>query len=216
MSGRPVILVLAGVNGAGKSSVGGALLREHGLTWHNPDAVARAAMTEAGLSLEEANAYAWEQGVTKLREAIDNCANFAFETTSCASTIPGLLIKAAETHDVKVWFCGLASVEMHIERVALRVAHGGHDIPEDKIRARWTASRANLVRLIPHLTTLQVFDNSESALPGEEIPAPQLVLALNHQEVTVPGRHDVNALAAVPEWAKAIVQAAFEATHAAN
>jgi hypothetical protein len=34
---RPFILVLAGVNGAGKSSVGGAILADHGLTWFNPD-----------------------------------------------------------------------------------------------------------------------------------------------------------------------------------
>ena len=38
---RPCILVLAGVNGAGKSSVGGALLAEHGLAWFNPDSYAR-------------------------------------------------------------------------------------------------------------------------------------------------------------------------------
>ena len=38
---RPFILVLAGVNGAGKSSVAGALLEEHGLTWFNPDSYAR-------------------------------------------------------------------------------------------------------------------------------------------------------------------------------
>ncbi|RYF64127.1 MAG: hypothetical protein EOO29_42925, partial [Comamonadaceae bacterium] len=38
---RPFILVLAGVNGAGKSSVGGGLLQEHGLEWFNPDSYAR-------------------------------------------------------------------------------------------------------------------------------------------------------------------------------
>ena len=38
---RPFIFALAGVNGAGKSSVGGTILREHGLDWFNPDTFAR-------------------------------------------------------------------------------------------------------------------------------------------------------------------------------
>ena len=38
---RPVLYVLAGVNGAGKSSVGGHLLERDGLTWFNPDTFAR-------------------------------------------------------------------------------------------------------------------------------------------------------------------------------
>lgn len=34
---RPVLCVLAGVNGAGKSSVGGQVLEQSGLAWFNPD-----------------------------------------------------------------------------------------------------------------------------------------------------------------------------------
>ena len=56
---RPFIFVLAGVNGAGKSSVGGALLAEHGLTWFNPDAFARGLIAELGLAQIEANGRAW-------------------------------------------------------------------------------------------------------------------------------------------------------------
>jgi predicted ABC-type ATPase len=81
MAGRPFILVLAGVNGAGKSSVGGALLTERGLVWYDPDAQAREARLKAGMTLEDANAYAWALGVEKLREAIAKGTNFAFETT---------------------------------------------------------------------------------------------------------------------------------------
>lgn len=125
MAGRPFVLVLAGVNGAGKSSVGGALLAERDLVWYNPDAHARDAQLKAGMTLEVANAYSWNFGVEKLREAIANGTNFAFETTLGANTIPGLLMEASRTHDVWMWFCGLASPEMHIERVALRVSQGG-------------------------------------------------------------------------------------------
>ena len=61
---RPFILVLAGVNGAGKSSVGGAILADHGLTWFNPDTYARELMAQLGLVLEDANGRAWAPGLS--------------------------------------------------------------------------------------------------------------------------------------------------------
>ncbi|MCA8906610.1 MAG: hypothetical protein KDA64_01710 [Rhodospirillaceae bacterium] len=210
MTRRPFILVLAGVNGAGKSSVGGALLTERDLVWYNPDAQAREAQANAGLSLEDANAYAWNLGADKLRAAMAGGTNFAFETTLGADTIPRLLIEASKTHDVMMWFCGLASPELHIERVALRVSQGGHPIPEEKIRARWTSSVANLIRLLPHLAVLHVYDNSATAELGEDIPDPVLVLEMRRGDVIVPDATDPAALAAVPAWARAIVEAALE------
>ena len=206
---RPVIFVLAGVNGAGKSSVGGALLEAHGLTWFNPDAFSRALIARTGASKEDADAAAWSYGKTKLEEAMANRTNFAFETTLGANTIPRLLAEATETHDVVIVFCGLASVEMHIDRVKLRVRYGGHDIPEEKIRQRWESSRQNLIALLPRLARLQVFDNSNEALPGADVPAPVLVLEMESGRVVHPARDDIAALQAIADWAKPIVAAAF-------
>jgi len=211
---RPFILVLAGVNGAGKSSVGGAILADHGLTWFNPDTCARELMAKLGLVLEEANGRAWAQGRDRLEAAIAQGTNFAFETTLGARTIPDLLAHATRTHDVVVFFCGLSSPEQHIQRVHRRVAHGGHDIPEHKIRERWVTSRANLIRLLPLLARLQVFDNSAQAAPGHDIPDPQLVLEMVNGDVLFPGQGDVLALKATPDWARPIVQAALESRQA--
>jgi predicted ABC-type ATPase len=207
---RPFILVLAGVNGAGKSSVGGALLAEHGLTWFNPDTFARELVGQLGLSPQEANARAWNFGRERLEAAITQGTNFAFETTLGAHTIPALLAEAAATHDVVMIFCGLSSPEQHIARVRARVAHGGHDIPEAKIRERWVASRANLIKLLPKLARLQVFDNSAEAPPGGEIADPVRVLELSAGALVFPQPGDATALKATPAWARPIVQAAFE------
>lgn len=207
---RPFIFVLAGVNGAGKSSVGGALLAEHGLGWYNPDSYARELVALLGLPIGEANARAWEHGRAQLEAAMAEGRNFAFETTLGARTIPDMLAQAARTHDVVMLFCGLASVELHMRRVKERVAVGGHDIPQAKIQERWKASRLNLVRLLPHLARLQVFDNSAQAAPGKPIPDPVLVLETVRGHVTYPGPKDREALNATPEWARPIVQAAFE------
>jgi len=106
-------------------------------------------------------------------------------------------------------FCGLASVELHLARVALRARHGGHDIPEAKIRERWDSSRQNLIALLPRLAHLQVFDNSAEAAPGDDVPFPLFVLEMRDGRVLHPRRDDLAALQATPDWAKPIVAAAF-------
>ena len=207
---RPFIFVLAGVNGAGKSSVGGAMLAAHGLAWFNPDTYARELAAQTGLNIAQANGLAWEHGRARLEAAIAAKTNYAFETTLGASTIPAMLAKARKSHDIVMIFCGLASAQQHIQRVRARVTSGGHDIPEAKIHERWVASRANLVKLLPNLARLQVFDNSREAAIGQPIPDPVLVLEMIGGRMVFPAREDVKALGSTPEWARPIVQAAVE------
>lgn len=206
---RPFILVLAGVNGAGKSSVGGSILQGHGLTWFNPDIYARELARELGMDATAANSRAWQYGKATLESAIASGTNYAFETTLGGNTITAFLSKATQTHDVVMLYCGLASPEMHLARVALRVAHGGHHISEEKIRERWTTSRLNLIKLLPSLARLQVFDNSMQARPGEDIPDPVLVLHVENGQVLAPDGTNAAALKAVPAWARPVVEAAM-------
>ena len=204
-----MVLVLAGVNGAGKSSVGGAMLHEHGLTWFNPDAFSRELMVRRGVGKDAADAAAWAYGKARFEAAIADKTDFAFETTLGGSTMARLIDTAAETHDVVMIFCGLDSVERHIARVRLRVQHGGHDIPEGRIRGRWSSARRNLIALLPRLAQLQLFDNSQEAPPSADIPEPVLVLEMKDCRVLYPDRDHVAALKAIPDWAKPIVEAAF-------
>ncbi|MEQ7776518.1 AAA family ATPase [Xanthomonas hortorum] len=189
------ILVLAGVNGAGKSSLLGSLLREDGATWFNPDAFTRQ-LVEQGWALEEANAQAWQEGVRRLRQAMADGRDYAFETTLGATTIPRLLREACAQHTVAVWFCGLSMVELHIERVAARVAAGGHAIAEHKIRERFDASRENLIALLPHLAVLHVYDNSAPADAAGQAE-PLLVLELDRAGLHYPTT--LEELAQVPD-----------------
>jgi predicted ABC-type ATPase len=131
---RPVLYVLAGVNGAGKSSIGGHLLEREGLTWFNPDTFAREFKAATGCDQETANARAWQEGMRRLDEAIAKGWNHAFETTLGGKSVAAKILEATKTHDVLIWFCGLSSPELHIARVNARVAAGGHPIPEEKIR----------------------------------------------------------------------------------
>ncbi|PPU74212.1 MULTISPECIES: AAA family ATPase [Xanthomonas] len=200
------ILVLAGVNGAGKSSLLGQLLQEDGASWFNPDAFTQQ-LVEQGWAQDEANAQAWQEGVRRLRQAMDVGSDYAFETTLGATTIPRLLREACAQHTVAIWFCGLATVELHIERVAARVAAGVHAIAEHKIRERFDASRANLIALLPYLSLLHVYDNSAPADAAGQV-APLLVLELDRSGLQYP--QTPQELAQVPDWAKSIVMAALE------
>lgn len=207
MTARPVLYVLAGVNGAGKSSVGGHLLRQAGLSWYNPDAFAREWVAATGCPQEEANAIAWEEGMRRLDQALARGHSHAFETTLGGDSVAARLKAAAQSHDVLMWFCGLSSPELHIARVRARVAAGGHDIPEARIRERWIRSRENLIALMPHLAYLQAYDNSAQAAPGEAIPDPLPVLEMADGKLVWPV---VPAdLLHTPEWAKPLVEAAL-------
>lgn len=198
------IVVLAGTNGAGKSSVAGEALRQAGGDYYNPDEVARRLRrADPQLSLREANVRAWHIGRHFLERAIEQRFRFAFETTLGGKTITNLLLKAANTGlPVRIWYVGLASVDLHIERVRARVARGGHPIPEERIRKRYHSSRKNLVRLLPHLTELMLYDNSRDGDPAEGVPPePLLVLHLKEGHVKESCR-----ITDVPQWAKPIVQ----------
>ncbi len=210
------IFVLAGCNGAGKSSVGGAALLESGSTFYNPDEAARRiAKRNAGLdpppTQAEINAAAWSEGRALLERAIAGRLDFAFETTLGGQTITGLLEKAAdEGIAVRVWFAGLATVELHLDRVHRRVAKGGHDIPETRIRERYDRARENLIRLLPRLTELRLYDNSVEADPDVGIvPAPMLLLHCRNRRIVAP-RKFVTLLTTTPEWAKPIATAAMK------
>jgi predicted ABC-type ATPase len=206
-----VITVLAGVNGAGKSSVGGAHLQQHGGAFYNPDLVARAAREASpSLAAEEANVYAWRRGRELLETAIAGRTDFNFETTLGGETITKLLIDAAKKGAaLNIWYAGLSSVDLHIKRVASRVEKGGHSIPEAAIRRRWIGSHVNLVRLLPHVTSLRVYDNSADKDPDKgQAPEPKLVLSVTDRAIDFPGP---NELEDTPEWAKPIVVAAFNA-----
>ncbi|MFT4197731.1 MAG: hypothetical protein QM601_07470 [Pseudoxanthomonas sp.] len=207
MAARPRIFVLAGVNGAGKSSVGGDALTQAGSTWFNPDDFARALIRQHGHSQEQANGMAWREGLRRLESAIANGRDFAFETTLGGNTIPARLRAAAASHDVMMWFCGLDSPERHMARVRLRVANGGHDIPVAKIRARYLTSRENLVALMPRLARLRVLDNSADAEPGRPVAAPRLLLQMEAGKIVFPT--DVETLQRTPDWAKPILGAAL-------
>jgi len=204
---EPSIYILAGVNGSGKSSIGGAAITARGVHYYNPDTAAqKLRKIHPNMTQPIANSHAWTLGRDMLEKAITNKETFTFETTLGGNTITRLLIKAAEEGmQVKLWYAGLESVELNLARVKARVEQGGHDIPEADIRKRWDSSRRNLIKLLPYLHSLRLYDNSLEADPKQGYaPQPKLLLHIKSGKLVGPEE-----LTGAPEWAKPIVAGAL-------
>ena len=186
----------------------GEALLAAGSEFFNPDLAAKRLIQDnPGLPLQEANSRAWQLGFDGLLRALKNGGTYAFESTLGARSITQALIEGARNGAmIELHFTGLDSPERHMARVAARVGKGGHDIPEEKIRQRYVSSRENLIRLVPAITNLFVYDNSIEADPELGPPEPVLLLQVEDRKLVYaiePER--------VPQWAKA----AYVAVHAA-
>lgn len=162
---RPSVVILAGPNGAGKSTAAPDLLH-HALAVHefvNADVIAQ------GLSAFEPDSAALAAGrimLGRLRELAHDRANFAFETTLASRSLaPWLRELRASGYAVHLFFLWLSSADLAVQRVAERVAAGGHSVPEDTIRRRYRSGIRNLFRLYQPIVTSWALFNASGPEP---------------------------------------------------
>lgn len=162
MTGSPSIILLAGPNGAGKSTAAAYLLPEIlGVsTFVNADMIAAELSPDAP---ERAAFEAGRRALAQLDALTAAAESFALETTLAGRAyVPWLRRCIGTGYQVHLRFLWLPAVEDAIQRVAHRVASGGHNIPEDVIRRRYAASVRNFVHLYrPLATTWALYDSSE-------------------------------------------------------
>lgn len=198
---------MAGPNGAGKSSLAGDRLRLAGGDYFNADEHTRRYLQQHPNSdADTVNAEVWKQSYELLFSAITQGRDFAFETTLGGTSISDLLLSAAlGEHEVRIWFCALASADLHLARVNERVSRGGHAISEERIRARYDYSREHLIELLPHISILQLFDNSGSVnVEMGEQPRPRQLLHWENSRIQW-----MIAAEKMPQWAKPIAAVAW-------
>lgn len=205
MSGKAGrIIAAAGTNGAGKSSIVGPLIEAAGGAYFNPDLFARELISK-GLPPAEANGLAWRTGYAALTAAVDGNSNFAFETTLGGTSILVELLRALALHRrVSIFYVGLSSPELHIQRVAERVARGGHDIPEQKIRERFDSSRSNLLKFMGTSAEIRVWDNSTQTDDSE--PAPVEIFRCSNRRISIPQPFEPESVA---QWAQPLLSKAL-------
>lgn len=153
------IIILAGPNGAGKTTFARSFLPEEaGLPrFINADLIA------AGLAPFAPQTAALRAGRLMLEE-MALCASrgesFAFETTLSGLGYLRLIRQwRASGYHVSLFFLSLPDVETAIDRVAMRVREGGHDIPEHVIRRRFTGGLRNLPRYAREVDDWALYDN---------------------------------------------------------
>ncbi len=155
-----MIVALAGPNGAGKSTFYEAHLKPAGLRFINADVLAG----ELGIA-----AYPAAEVAAKLRqELVNQGESFVFETVfsdPVGDKLAFLKDAARRGYSVVLCFIGIASVDRSEERVAMRVSQGGHDVPTEKLAARFPRTMANLKQAIKDLPCVVIFNNDDLAAP---------------------------------------------------
>lgn len=161
---RPIVVAVAGPNGAGKTTFYEAHLAPAGLRFVNADDLAR----ELGL-----DPYAAAEVAAGIRETLlEQGESFVFETvfSDPVGEKVGFLEKAAaKGHAVVLCFVGVEGPAVSEERVAMRVAQGGHDVPSAKLAERFPRTLRNLARAIRVLPHVIVYDNSDLARPYRRV-----------------------------------------------
>lgn len=192
---RPVLIVIAGPNGSGKTSVTSKILHHEWLEdseYINPDNVARDIFGN------------WNN-----RDAVLNAANYCndwrerclaehkshiFETVMSAPDKVDYIIRAKEAgFFIRLFFVSTVSPTINAKRVAQRVLDGGHDVPIPKIISRYDKSIANCKIVSEVVDRLYVYDNSI-----EDAEA-RLLFRLNNGDLTKQYIDDL------PDWALTIL-----------
>jgi predicted ABC-type ATPase len=157
---RPIIVALAGPNGAGKTTFYHAYLQATGLRFVNADVLARELDLDPYTAAKVADALR--------RELVKQRESFVFETVLSDRVGDKLsfLKQAIEVgYTVVLCFIGVSGPEICEERVAMRVSQGGHDVPADKLVARYPRTLANLRAADRELPHVLVFDNDDLRTP---------------------------------------------------
>lgn len=162
MDQRPLVVAIAGSNGAGKSTFYAAFLQQTGLKFINADVLAK----ELGLDPYVAAAAA----DLLRREFIEREESFVFETVlsdPVGEKVDFLAETAAAGYRVVVCFIAIPDPLTSKQRVSMRVSQGGHDVPDDKLESRHPRTLANLRLAIEKLPRIFIYDNSNLASPYE-------------------------------------------------
>jgi predicted ABC-type ATPase len=157
---RPIVVALAGANGAGKSTFYHAHLKASGLRFVNADVLAR----ELRMGPYEAAAMA----DSLRRELINQRESFVFETVfsdPVGDKLTFLKDAAAAGYMVVLCFIGISGPEVSEQRVAMRVSQGGHDVPTEKLETRYPRILANLKATLREIPQVWVFDNDDLRSP---------------------------------------------------
>ena len=184
---RPIVVALAGQNGAGKTTFYKAYLKASGLRFVNADEIARDLRADAYAAARMAD--------TLRRELLAVGESFIFETVFSDPVGDKIaFLKEAERsgYTVVLFFIGAKGAEISDERVAMRVLKGGHDVPADKLKERYPRVMRNLQRALLEISNVRVYDNSDLRDPYRLV-------------ATRENAQNIELLGETPEWLRLLL-----------
>jgi predicted ABC-type ATPase len=192
---QSVLVFLAGPNGAGKSTFFAAYLARLGLPYINADDIARILRAaDPAASRDDIDRRAFQEA-ERLRAAL-LAAGLPFCTETVFSDPAGAKLDFLRgAHKRGFWtvmvFIGVESAALSMARVGQRARHGGHDIPDAKLQARFPRTLANLRGAVPIVDEAFLVDNSS-------FDTPYRVVAVYHRGRLV-SRHQP-----LPPWTRGL------------
>ena len=187
-SNSPLLIAIVGVNGAGKSTITARFQQEIGfpLNYVNADEIA---LTLTDISDLADRAYTAARKADEQRNIwLEEGQSMAFETVMSHPSKIEFMQRAKDAgYHVLLIFVGLSNSELSVQRVRERFQAGGHDVPIDKIMARYDRVMALLPKAIKVADRALIFDNSNEDREAE------LVLSFENSRV---GYKSMD----LPEW----------------
>lgn len=195
MKKKPVMCIVAGPNGSGKTTTTEQLLKnewgadslyinpdniaqEQYGDWNSADAVLKAAQTATG----------------QRYECLSNGTDFVFETVFSSAEKMDFLRKAKDAgFFIRIFYVCTESPLININRIAQRYLNGGHEVPISKTISRYYSSLKNISEAIKIADRVYLYDNST------ENAAPRLILR------TTDGRIAKRYTDDLPEWVSAVI-----------
>ncbi|MCW5257565.1 zeta toxin family protein [Verminephrobacter aporrectodeae] len=192
---RPTLIVVAGPNGSGKTSLTTEVLQHQwieGCIYINPDNIARDVFGDWN-SLESVMAAA-KYAEAERERCLHERESMAFESVLSAPDKIDFIQRAKDAgYFVRIFFVGTDHPSINAARVSLRVMEGGHDVPISKIISRYSKSIANCAAAAAFVDRAYIYDNS---VDGEE---PRLLFRTVEGEI-------VKVYNAIHGWAQFIVE----------
>jgi predicted ABC-type ATPase len=165
---NPKLLIIAGPNGSGKTSVTDKILKHEwveGCVYINPDNIARDLYGD--WNSPEAVMKAVRYAAERRELCLKNREDLLFETVLSSQDKLDFISRAKDLgYFIRLFFVGTDHPAINVLRIAKRVLEGGHDVPTSKIMSRYSKSIANCAQVAPLVQRLYVYDNStENAFP---------------------------------------------------
>ena len=195
MKKKPVMCIVAGPNGSGKTTTTEQLLKNKwgaDSLYINPDNIAKDIYGDWNST--EAVLKAAQKATEQRYDCLKNGTDFVFETVFSSTEKMDFVQKAKDAgFFIRIFYVCTESPLININRIAQRYLNGGHEVPISKTISRYYSSLENISRAIKIADSVYLYDNSV------ENAAPRLIIRTSDGMIAKQYADDL------PDWVRAVI-----------